>query len=118
MLFSEFLGSEVSSHDIKSKEQIMYFLDSKMKSPEIDPDKRWITTWNDYLGDIKYFFRWLYNHKLIEHNQIKPASEWETSSFVEIKKKKTKRLSPYLDSEIWDREDLEPLRRSNNSKSM
>lgn len=107
MLFTDFLGSEVSFCDVKSNEQIINFLDSKMKSPELDPDKKWITTWNDYLGDIKYFFRWLYNYKLIEDNQIKPASEWETPSFVEIKKKKTKRLSPYLESEIWDREELE-----------
>jgi len=28
-------------------------LDTKIKSPDDDPDKRWITTWNDYLGDIK-----------------------------------------------------------------
>ena len=107
MLFSEFLGKEVSFYDVKMEEQIINFLDSKMKNPELDPDKKWITTWNDYLGDIKYFFRWLYNYKLIEHNQIKPASEWETPSFVKIKKKKTKRLSPYLGSEIWDRDELQ-----------
>lgn len=107
MLFSEFLGADVSFYDVKSKEQIINFLDSKIKNPELDPDKKWITTWNDYLGDIKYFFRWLCNYKLIEYNQIKPTSEWETPSFVRIKKKKTKRLSPYLESEIWDREELE-----------
>jgi hypothetical protein len=74
MLFSEFLGAGVSFYDVKKKEQIINFLDSKMKNPEVDPDKKWITTWNDYLGDIKYFFRWLYNYKLIEDNQIKQAS--------------------------------------------
>ena len=100
MLLSQFLGPEVSFYGVKKKEQILNFLDSKIKNPELDSDKKWITTWNDYLGDIKYFFRWLYNHKLIEHNQIKPASEWETPSFVNIKKKRTKRLSPYL-KEKW-----------------
>jgi integrase/recombinase XerD len=70
MLFSQFLGRDVSFYDVKSKEQIINFLDSKMKNLELDPDKKWITTWNDYLGDIKYFFRWLYNYKLIEDNQI------------------------------------------------
>jgi integrase/recombinase XerD len=93
MLFSEFLGP-VSFYDVKKQEQIIDFLDSKIKNPELDPDKKWITTWNDYLGDIKYFFRWLYNYKLIEDNQIKPSTEWETPSFVKIKKKKTKRVSP------------------------
>ena len=28
---------------------------AKIKSIEEDPDKKWITTWNDYLSDIKYF---------------------------------------------------------------
>ena len=50
MLFSEFLVREISFHDVKNKEQIIDFLDSKMKNPELDPDKKWITTWNDYLG--------------------------------------------------------------------
>ena len=56
MLFSELLGSDVSFYDIKKKEQITNFLDSKIKNPELDPDKKWFTTWNDYLGDINYFF--------------------------------------------------------------
>jgi integrase/recombinase XerD len=50
IFFSEFLGREISFHDVKNKEQITDFLDSKMKNPELDPDKKWITTWNDYLG--------------------------------------------------------------------
>jgi integrase/recombinase XerD len=107
MLFSEFLGADVSFYDIKKKEQILKFLDSKIKSQEQDPDKKWITTWNDYLGDIKYFFRWLHNYKSIEEDQGKPVSEWETPSFATIKKKKTKRLSPYLETEIWEREELQ-----------
>jgi hypothetical protein len=83
MLFSEFLGTGVSFYGVKTKQQLIN-LDSKMKSPELDPGRKWITIWNDYLGDIKYFFRWLYNYKLIEYNQIKPASEWETPSFAPI----------------------------------
>jgi hypothetical protein len=50
IFFSEFLGREISFYDVKNKEQIIDFLDSKMKNPELDPDKKWITTWNDYLG--------------------------------------------------------------------
>jgi hypothetical protein len=37
-----------------------------MKTVEQDPDKRWITTLNDYLGRIKFFLRWLYNIKMGE----------------------------------------------------
>ncbi len=76
ILFSEFLGPDVSFYDIKKKQQILKFLNSKIKSQEQDPDKKWITTWNDYLGDIKYFFRWLHNYKSIEEDQSKPVSEW------------------------------------------
>jgi hypothetical protein len=43
------------------REQVIKFLDTKIKTIEEDPDARWITTWNHYIGRIKYFFRWLYN---------------------------------------------------------
>lgn len=57
--YSKFLGWSIPFHQIKSKSQITSFLDTKIKTIEEDPDKRWITTWNDYLGRIKYFFRCL-----------------------------------------------------------
>ena len=31
---------------------------------------------------------------------------WETPPFVQIRKKKTKRLSPYSETEIWDRDEI------------
>ena len=34
------------------------------------------------------------------------SSEWETPPFVKIKGKKTKRLSPYSESELWDRDEI------------
>jgi integrase/recombinase XerD len=97
MAFAKFLGPDVTFYDVKRKEQITIFLDTKIKSVEEDPDRKWITTWNDYLNDIKYFFRWLYNanKKENEHeeNGEIASSDWETPSFATIKKKKTKRLS-------------------------
>ena len=33
-------------------------------------------------------------------------SDWETPDFVNIKKKKTKRISPYLENELWEKDDL------------
>ena len=42
IFFSEFLGREISFHDVKNKEQIIDILDSKIKNPELDPDKKWI----------------------------------------------------------------------------
>ncbi|MGI9011345.1 MAG: hypothetical protein ACR2F1_09190 [Nitrososphaeraceae archaeon] len=47
------------------------------------------------------FFRWLYNKdKEIDKDY------WETPEFLRIKNKKTKRISPYVESEIWDKNEL------------
>ena len=55
--YSKFLDPSISFYQIKDKSQRFSFLDTKIKSLEEDPDKRWITTWNDYLVKIKYFFK-------------------------------------------------------------
>jgi hypothetical protein len=60
--FAHFLGS-VTFFDIKRSQMITSFLDTKLKSFEEDPDKKCIITWNDYLGRIKYFMRWLHNYR-------------------------------------------------------
>ncbi|HET7643408.1 MAG TPA: hypothetical protein VFK40_07855, partial [Nitrososphaeraceae archaeon] len=53
-------------------------------------------------------YRWLYNIKLKGEDQRNyfDINNWVTPDFVNINKKKTKRLSPYNESEIWDREEL------------
>jgi integrase/recombinase XerD len=58
-------------------------LDTKIKNSENDPDKRWITTWNDYLIRIKYFFRWMYNCKDKDLDDV-PFLDWVTPDFVKI----------------------------------
>jgi hypothetical protein len=50
--FAFFIGKDVSLYTINTKEQICSFLDTKVKTQEEDPDKRWITTWNYYLVQI------------------------------------------------------------------
>ena len=119
-----FLVQMLTFYDIKRKDQITAFSDTKIKSIEEDPDRKWITTWSDYLNDIMYFFRWLYNAKEKIENEYKEkqeslsSSDWETPSFVRIKKKQAKRLSPYLETELWERDDLlfitkyEPFKRN------
>ena len=59
--FAEFIGSETTFYQISTKDQVTKFLDTKIRSNSEDPEKRWITTWNDYLVRIKHFFRWLHN---------------------------------------------------------
>jgi hypothetical protein len=47
--YAEYLGPNVTFNQIQDKEQILKFLDLKKKMEDEDPDKKWITTWNDYL---------------------------------------------------------------------
>jgi hypothetical protein len=47
--YAKFLGTDVSFYNIQKKEPIIAFLDTKIKNKEVDPDKKWITTWNHNL---------------------------------------------------------------------
>ena len=91
--FDEYFQSQKILKDINNRQDIISFLDSKIKSVEVDPERKWITTWNHYCNHLKFFFRWLYN----EYNEIKdgnrerkPMQEWATPSFVKIKLRKSK----------------------------
>jgi integrase/recombinase XerD len=53
--------------------------------------------------------RWLWNCKTKGsngNNLLADPAYWETPSFVQIRTKKTKRLSPYSETEIWDRDEI------------
>jgi hypothetical protein len=47
----------------------------------------------------------MHNHYDKEIDDVE-FSDWETPDFVKIKKKKSKRISPYLESELWEKEEL------------
>ncbi|HEX7258285.1 MAG TPA: hypothetical protein VF242_09510, partial [Nitrososphaeraceae archaeon] len=101
--FSNYFESNTTTfYDINKKEQILSFLDTKIKDSSKDPERRWITSWNHYLTRIKLFFRWLYNKDKKEIDR----DYWETPNFLKIKNKKTKRISPYVESEIWEKDEL------------
>jgi integrase/recombinase XerD len=99
VLYARYLGSKKLSA-VNMKQDIIDFLDTKRKNTDTDPDQKWIRTWNDYLQRIKYFMRWLYNDPAL------PTSDWQTPVFAQIKKKKSKRISPYAESELWERDEL------------
>lgn len=84
ILFAKFLGPHNLLNNIKTQQGIIRFLDSNKKNEILDPDKRWIRTWNDYLQRIKYFMRWLHN----DPSAIS-FSEWQTPQFARIKRKRT-----------------------------
>lgn len=108
-MFTKFLGESKTFNDVNDRETIIAFLDTRRKSKEENPEQKWITTWNDYLWRLKMFYRWLYIVKL-KGNRYQAnsydISNWLTPDFVNINKKKTKRLSPYNEADIWDREEL------------
>jgi hypothetical protein len=104
LAFSNYFG-QVRLKDINKKEDFLSFLHSKIKDKEQDPEQKWITTYNDYLHRIKHFYIWLYNE--IENNAEISMDLWKTPGFLEsIKPKKTKRLSPYSETEIWEKDEF------------
>jgi len=84
--FAKFLGPDRDFYQLSKKDDILAFLNTKIKSKEIDPDGKWIRTWNDYLQRIKYFIRWLYNEKqrIDEELETIEPSDWTIPSFVLI----------------------------------
>ena len=54
--FGNYVGPD-TFYDIHSGDQILRYLDTKIKNSAEDPEEKWITTWNDYLNRIKLFFR-------------------------------------------------------------
>jgi hypothetical protein len=80
--FAEHIGQGTSFFEVDHK-QVLKFLDAKIKPDQIYPDKKWITTWNDYLWLLKLFFRWLHNEKIKEIDggeevEVMPEDEWNT----------------------------------------
>ncbi len=56
ILFTYELALNITFYDIEKKEQILEFLNKRIKQKSNDPNEKWITTWNDYLGRLKFFF--------------------------------------------------------------
>lgn len=102
--YSNFLGKK-SFFNINIKDDVISFLNTKIKSKDKDPEQKWITTYNDYFNRIKHFLRWFYNQ--YEKDDIIPMNLWKNPSFIEqLKPKETKRLSPYAETEIWEKDEF------------
>ena len=52
--------------------------------------------------------RWLHNGApdVATTDSTIPITDWQTPNFVQIRPKKTNRISDYSDSEIWERDEL------------
>ena len=122
LMFADFLQfrrkEKNNLSQVNSIDDIIVFLDTRRKTKDEDPEQKWITTWNDYLWRIKIFYRWYYNTKFLKTtaNNIFDSQNWITPDFLKIPKKKTKRLSPYSETEIWEKDELQFIIKYENSK--
>ena len=55
--FYSYCDSNTTFYNINKKEQVLSFLDTKIKDSSQDQEKRWITSWNHFLTRIKLFYR-------------------------------------------------------------
>jgi integrase len=95
---------------INSKEQILAFLDHQYIENKgwvkrnKDTDGKYITTFNQYHGLLRMFFRWLYN------TDNDDSRTWKTPSFIEkIKTKRPLRDSPYSNNDIWQPDEVQTI---------
>ncbi len=99
-LFSIELGNKEFKNI--SREDVLDFLNRRKKSIDVDPDKKWVRTWNDYFARLIGFYRWLYNNEITLDRE-----DWNTPEpFNTIKKKKNKRDSSYSPNDVWEIGDL------------
>ena len=89
--------------DVKQKQEIINYLNTKIKN--YDVEKKYLTTWNDYLLKLRTFYRWFYNCE----KEGKGQEYWITPDFIKIKKKQSKRTSPYTGNDIWERDELQAV---------
>ncbi len=54
-LFSIELGNKEFKNI--SREDVLDFLNRRKKSIDVDPDKKWVRTWNDYFARLIGFYR-------------------------------------------------------------
>lgn len=70
MNFDSMVDPKKKFLEVQTRDQILTFFDSKMKTTGEDPDRKCITTGNHYLSHLKYFFRWLYNICEKKHSKV------------------------------------------------
>lgn len=99
--YALFLGTR-QLLDTYKKEDVLTFLQTKIKNKELDPEQKWITTYYDYLHRIKHSFRWSCNK-----DRTTSMDSWNTPHFLlSINPQKTRRLSLYSETEIWDKDEF------------
>jgi hypothetical protein len=87
--FRKHLGADIALSDVQHREHLFALLDTEIRSE--DPEKRWMTTWDDALRRLKMFYGWLYNARLKAQEQFDVPRDWQTPAFLKIKEKHSKK---------------------------
>ncbi|MGB7662091.1 MAG: site-specific integrase [Nitrososphaeraceae archaeon] len=82
-----------------TREDILAFLNSIVKSVESDPLHKWIGTYNVYRGHLQKFFKWLY------YLNFEPSKRPKPDVVKNLPKLKRKEQSIYKPSDLWTAED-------------
>ena len=101
VLFSDHIGAKKRLDEV-TKDDVIAFLDKRKKTIEVDPEKKWIVTWNHYLNRLIGFYRWMHNYP-----KNLDMDDWQTPEPVcSIKRKKNKRISSYSPNDVWSIDEL------------
>jgi integrase len=82
-----------------TREDILAFLDSFRRPESIDPQHKWIGTYNLYRVNLIRFFKWFF------YPQIEPNKRANPKLLDNIQRLKRKEKSTYTPADIWTAED-------------
>ena len=99
-MLSDFHKNKLSFKSMSRKE-IIAFLDHLRKPDNLDPQHRWIGTYNLYITVLIKFFKWLYNPGMSTKTRPKPTA------VENIPNLKRKEISTYSPSDLWTMADDE-----------
>jgi hypothetical protein len=86
-----------------TQDDILAFLDKRKKSPNDDPDAKWMTTWNHYRDRLLHIIKWHENYQ-----SGLDEEDWTTPElFLKIKKLNIKRKATHSPHDIWTEEELQ-----------
>jgi integrase/recombinase XerD len=102
---ARFLG-KISLKNISAK-KLEEFVNSKRKDVSVDPDRKSLSTYNDYVIRLRFFYRWLYN----KNKRSESRKEWVNPNVIKnIKTRSTKnKKKTYSKGNIWILNELQSI---------
>ena len=102
---ARFLG-KISLKNVNAK-KLEEFVNSKKKDVSVDPDRKSLSTYNDYVIRLRFFYRWLYN----KNKRSESRKEWVNPKIIKnIKTRSTKnKKKTYSKGNIWTLKELQSI---------